>query len=540
MKRLFPAWLIPAASILWFLIAGLLLIPGPGLQNDELFFSGPLYFADAAFYNLEIGANKIPLMVMSYTGALKTWLYAGLFEFFEPTRWSVRVPVILMGMATIWMTWMWVRRIAGVRAAAVTTVLLATDTIFLMTNTFDWGPVALQHVLLMGGLLAIQIWISNDSKKMLAIGFVLWGLGMWDKALLIWPLVGLGLASFCIFPREALRRVRPLALAIALASFCLGALPLVWYNIQRPGETATANAKFTAEGLGEKATALRQTVDGTTLFGYMVYNSPAPSPRAPRSRRERLWVWISSAVPGDHRHNWMLGGWILAILSLAGLGRSTAWRPLIFLALVCGIMWAQMAFNTGTGGASHHVILMWPFSLVFMGIVFSAISRRIPRHGLPVLVAATGLLVVGNALNTNEYLAEFAVNGGSGGWTDAVYPLAKSVEKGSASWIGLVDWGYLNPLRLLHEGDLPLFIPSIPAAGAQPTDAERAELKDAIGDSSRLFIEHTDDKQMFPGVNVRFRHAAAEAGYQEHVERVIQDRNGRPVFELFRFTKMEH
>ncbi|MEP6717301.1 MAG: hypothetical protein ABJC09_17140, partial [Terriglobia bacterium] len=89
MKRPFPAWLIPSVSILWFFFAGLLLIPGPGLQNDELFFAGPLYYPDAAFYNLQWGAHKIPLMVMSYTGALKTWLYAGLFEFFEPSRWSV-------------------------------------------------------------------------------------------------------------------------------------------------------------------------------------------------------------------------------------------------------------------------------------------------------------------------------------------------------------------------------------------------------------------------------------------------------------------
>ncbi|MEP6716792.1 MAG: hypothetical protein ABJC09_14570, partial [Terriglobia bacterium] len=437
----------------------------------------------------------------------------------------------------IWLTWLWVRRIAGVRAAAVTTVLLATDTIFLMTNTFDWGPVALQHVLLMGGILAIQIWISNDSKKMLAIGFVLLGLGMWDKALLAWPLIGLTLASFCIFPREVFRRIRPVALGIALSSFLLGAAPLVWYNIQRPGETATANAKFTTEGFADKVTALRQTVDGTTLFGYMVYKSPGQNPRQPRTLAERLSVWISSVVPGHHRQNWMLAGWILALLCLGGLWRSTAWRPLLFLALVCGIEWAQMAFNAGTGAASHHVILMWPFPVVFIGIAFSAVSRRIPRYGLPVLAAVTAVLATGNLLNTNEYLAEFAVNGGSGGWTDAIYPLARSVEKGSASWIGLVDWGCLNALLMLHEGDLPLFLPPVPAAGVQPSAAERAALKDAIGDSSRLFIQHTDDKQMFPGVNGRFREAAAAVGYEENVSRVIRDRNGRPVFELFRFAR---
>ncbi|MDP9171307.1 MAG: glycosyltransferase family 39 protein, partial [Acidobacteriota bacterium] len=498
MKRSLPLWAVPTISLLWFLLAGLLLIPCPGLQNDELFFSGPLYFADAAFYSMQTGASKIPLMVMSYTGALKTWLYAALFEFLEPNRWSVRVPVILMGMGTIWMTWLWVRRIAGVRAAAVATILLATDTIFLMTNTFDWGPVALQHVLLMGGLLAIQIWLATDSRRMLALGFFLWGLGLWDKALLSWPLIGLAVASLCVFPKQTLRRVRPLTLGIALGAFLLGALPLVWYNIQRPGETATANAQFTTAGLADKAMALRQTIDGSTLFGYMVYKNPAPNPRAPRTGLERLSVGIAS-IAGDHRRNWMLPAWILSLLCMAGLWRSTAWRALVFLLLVCLIEWVQMVFNKGTGGASHHVILMWPFPVVFVGVAFSAASRLLPRFGLPVLAGLTAVLALGNVLTTNEYFSEFTVNGGAGGWTDAIYPLANSVEKNSASWIGLVDWGYLNQLRMLHEGDLPLFLPPIPPAGAQPSEAERAELKEAISDSTRLFIQHTDDKQMFPG-----------------------------------------
>jgi hypothetical protein len=64
-----PVWTIPILSMLVFLLAGLALLPWPGLQNDELFFSGPLYSPDAAYYSVQIGAQKIPLMVMSYTGA---------------------------------------------------------------------------------------------------------------------------------------------------------------------------------------------------------------------------------------------------------------------------------------------------------------------------------------------------------------------------------------------------------------------------------------------------------------------------------------
>jgi 4-amino-4-deoxy-L-arabinose transferase-like glycosyltransferase len=537
MKRNLPAWLVPLTAVLIFCLAGLALIPFPGLQNDELFFSGPIYSQGAAFYNIQIGAWKIPAMVMSYTGALKTWIYAALFEFLAPTEWSVRIPVLLMGMATIWLTWAWVRRIAGTRAAAVTAILLATDTVFLMTNTFDWGPVGLQHILLMGGLIAVQSWLAGNSRFMLALGFFLWGLGMWDKALLSWPLIGLAAGAICVYPRETARRLRPMPLAVAAASFLIGAAPLVWYNIDRHGETASANAKFTAEGIAGKVGVLRATVDGSTLFGYMVYTNPAPGARPPRTAIGRISARISSFA-GNHKTNRMIPAYALGLVCFVFLRRSPRWRTMAFLLIVCAVAWAQMAFTKGTGGASHHVILLWPFPVLFLGIAFTEAAARSPRFGMPVLAVLVTFLTAENLLTTNEYLTEFAVNGGSGGWTDAIYRLADSVEKSpSVGWYGLVDWGYLNALQMLHEGDLPVFIAAIPPAGATPTDADRAEIRREIDAPDRVFIQHTEDKQMFPGINDRLRGIAAELGFEERVERVVHDRNGRPVFELVRFVK---
>ena len=45
----------------------------------------------------------------------------------------------LAGVATIWLTWAWVKRIAGTRAAVIATALLATDTLFLLTGIFRLG-----------------------------------------------------------------------------------------------------------------------------------------------------------------------------------------------------------------------------------------------------------------------------------------------------------------------------------------------------------------------------------------------------------------
>ncbi|MCU1328423.1 MAG: hypothetical protein JWN34_3793 [Bryobacterales bacterium] len=519
--------LAPILGCLVFLLAGLALLPWPGLQNDELFFSGPIYSPGAAFYYLELGSTKIPLMVMSYSGALKTWLYAGLFQVFPPDQWSVRLPVLFMGMATIWLTWVWVKRLAGPRAAAVTVALLSTDTIFLMTNLFDWGPVAIQHLLLMAGL------VAAPQNLVLAAG--LWGLGLWDKALLIWPLIGLGLASFVLFPKEFVRHLRPRTLGLAMASFLLGALPLVWYNVARPGETATQNTHLSLAEMRGKPLVLQQTIQGSTLFGYMVFPGDT-APKAPRSLFERASVKIAN-VAGDHAMNWMVPAWLIGFVFSFFLWRSPHFRLILFLLLATAIIWLQMALTKGTGGAAHHTILLWPFPAVILGFVFSEVASRLPRFGPQLLWAAVAVLCAQNLLTTNQYLARFIVNGPGGGWTDALDNLAQVVDHKRASWYGLVDWGYLTGLQLFHEGDLPLFSPHIPAEGQELSDADRPELLREVSNPEFLFIRHTDDKQMFPGVNQRLHKAAASLGYSEVVEKTVADHNGRPVFELFRFRK---
>jgi hypothetical protein len=83
-----------------------------------------------------------------------------------------------------------------------------------------------------------------------------------------------------------------------------------------------------------------------------------------------------------------------------------------------------------------------------------------------------------------------------------------------------------------------MFMADVPAAGAPPSEAERAEIVREIGSEDRVFIEHTDDKQIFPGVNKRLQDAAAELGFAERPEKAVNDSNGRPVFQLFRFHKV--
>src|SRR4029077_2939643 len=100
-------------------------------------------------------------MNMPYNGTLKTWLYAPLVLFWRPSAALIRIPAILMGGATILLFCALLHRIHGRRAAWVGGILLATDTSFLLTTTFDWGPVVLQHLLLVAALFFAVQWFQT-------------------------------------------------------------------------------------------------------------------------------------------------------------------------------------------------------------------------------------------------------------------------------------------------------------------------------------------------------------------------------------------
>jgi len=137
---------------------------------------------------LSVFKHKIPMLLISYLGALKAWVYAPILAIWEPSVWSVRVPVLLAGAVTLFLFWMLLERTVSRRAALAGTALLAFDTTFLLTTCFDWGPVALQHLLAVSAALLLVRFHTTGSRRMLGAAFFLLGLALWDKALFGWTL----------------------------------------------------------------------------------------------------------------------------------------------------------------------------------------------------------------------------------------------------------------------------------------------------------------------------------------------------------------
>jgi hypothetical protein len=92
---------------------------------------------------------------------------------------------------------------------------------------------------------------------------------------------------------------------------------------------------------------------------------------------------------------------------------------------------------------------VWPFPCIFIGIALAGVAERVGAPLAYFVTALAAVLACGNPLNTNEYPADLIRNGAVNSWTDAAYRLAGAVSPYRSSQISIVDWGYLNGLRMI-------------------------------------------------------------------------------------------
>jgi len=530
-----------------FILLGLAVIPYAGIQNDEALFANPLFQGTIPDYRIRTFHHDVPIMVMSYIGTLKTLLYWPIFRLFRPTALTVRLPVVLIGAITVWFFFLLVRKVSGPGVALLAAVLLATDPSFLLTDAFDWGPVAIEHLLVVVACLSLVHFnqvhfgpedfaatvtpIDDRKCRWLVTGFFCLGLALWNKAIFLWALAGL-VGALCVvcYPvvRKSLRRDWILA---AAAAFVVGALPFIIYNIHKPNATLRSSAHLDFASAGGKFLQLRNTLDGSALFGFLVAEDWAERPKTanpvPRPIQGQAALWIRGHL-GSHRSTGTLWALALAILAVPLWWRSRAARfSLVFMA----VTWSLMAVTRGAGDSAHHAVLLWPFPQLFLAVAMGELRWR------PVAALAAIALVGLNLLVINQYIAQFERDGAESGFTDAIYPLSTSLVEVPGQNVHFADWGMLNSIALLHQGRLQLRVASNPFMIDPIYDTDEQHLATLVSDPNGLFVGHVPARDVFPGVRARLDHAASKIGYRRDLIRTIPDSNGRPVFEVFRFVR---
>ncbi len=492
----------------------------PGPQHDELLHAPVVvpHLRSTALYSLEAAGRHFPVMIMSYIGTLKGWLLCLWFLVVPEGVPGYRAFGIAAGLTALWLAWRFASRYWDRLVALLAVVLLATDPSFVHTIRLDYGPVAMAHLLKMGGLCLVSRWLDTASRKSLAAGFFLFGLGIWDKANFTWFLAGTGLAAVALFPRQALARWR--AAPIAALALLAGASPFLAYNLKHHAQTWQERGRL--EIRWAKLYEAKGTFNGDFMSALAGEDQMETSPAAHDVTFAPLADWM-----------YRLGRWrqtiILPLVGLAlvllpvSLWRDLRRRPLLFPLLASLVTYACM-FLTFDGGASvHHVIMLQPFPMLFLAASLAGVSRV-------AAVAAVAAAVVVNFSVNARHLAVYTRTGGTSGFTDAVYRLTPYLAQNPAKQVYALDWGFSNPIMFLGR-KWNLHVDDIFFALNDGREVDR--LAGLMRDPQNVFLLHSPQRTLFPAPAKAF-FSLADGGIPMRQVAFFEERSGVMAYQVYR------
>lgn len=455
---------------------GLAFLPIPGLHYDEILFLHPFLY-DWSLFRARVEGTDIPLMLMSYVGALKTWLYWPLYTYLPASVWTIRLPVLLLAGVNVWLIYRLGRRLWEPRAGLLAAALAATDPTLLLSQVFDWGPVALQVFLSLSALLAWLRWRDTGSKAGLALFGLCCGLALWNKAIFAWLLLAVCAAALVTWPRfchprgwiPATQRYGA-AWAAGLAAFLLGAAPFLAYNVRYRSATVEQNARFESSFPSHKLHTMAASLDGhiigTDVGLFAIWeeactvSSLRPDDPAPELAGALLWLPWSTWTP------WLL---MIALAVTVCQWRRSEAAAVRFLLLVFVLHSAIAVWTVGGGSGLHHYAPLLPALFLAIGGAWSMLWQLAASAGqraagwAPLLVAAVALAgPLQGAFTLSAWQQRAAQCGGRPIWSHATQALATHIRTHPSMRFYAVDWGidaqvvYLAEKRghMAHLGEL--------------------------------------------------------------------------------------
>jgi hypothetical protein len=182
-----------------------------------------------------------------------------------------------------------------------------------------------------------------------------------------------------------------------------------------------------------------------------------------------------------------------------------------------------MVLTAGAGAAAQHVILLWPFHFMAIAAVLAQIPVRCAA------IAVTTVLCVWNLAVTDQYYADLVQNGPAIRWTDAMDPLNRALADLHAPRIFAADWGIIETINLLSEGETPVYYAD---------ESSAAAMHNMLAAPGSVFVAHASGLAFLPQQRAALERFALQEGYMEESIAAIRDRNGRPAFDVFRFRKI--
>jgi len=529
-----PLWaqaLMMAAPAAFMALGGLW-ISHPGLNYDETLFILGAYGEEpgGAALKTSLFGQPVSLLIMPYLGALKGWAYRGLLEALPAAPLSARLPMLLLGAATVGLLAALAWRLFGWKSALFAAWLAATDPVFLLSTRLDWGPVAIQRLCLLAGVWLALRWRELRCPGRLFGASACCALGIFDKLSFLWLLAGLSGAALLFYRQEIRHELRRGLVWAALAAAAAGLAPYAAHAVARPSEGVRFSLEREPGDAAFKGYVLRRCLEGNIFEGWL-WRLRAENPAAPLGAAGLL----AELSAGRRANRTLLLPLAAASLLLFPVWRKTPQaRAILFWTAFCLLAWAAM-MAIDDAGAAHHLTLVYPVPHLIVAAALAAAAQPLVRGRtvwrVRALFAAGVLAVLFNASSLALQYGQMLRNGGTPHWTEAVYRLHHFLRQRAPAQILALDWGMGTQLRFLSRYGLP--VREAPQAHREEAAALQA-INESLERPGTLFVMYApEEAKVSPRTSELFFEAAVRGGREPVLEGVIRDFQGRPMYEAY-------
>lgn len=491
-------------------------ISQPGLQYDETNFVNAATLRIPGFF-LPHSLFGIPLMVFAYTGALKSWIYAPILSLFGESPASLREPVTLLVTAGLGLIYLGVRDLAGRAVALLSFVFLAFENSLFWLTRDDVGPSALEFVAKAVLLFAAGRIRADGRQRWIVLALVALWLGVFNKLNFIWVVNAALVASVIVVlaNRDLVRTHRPQLVLWGVGLVWLYAAFGLYYFGEHIGSIGVAPGRSEwFQPWAGYATGMRMVLSGTWFYAYAI----APLGHVAAALVDPVAITILV---------------LFTVGSVASVGRRGARNLPIALLALSTVLIALQTLLTRNATAGWHYLAIVPTVFIVVAYGVWSIARLLRRRPavLGLCIAAGVLALAYNGILMAQYFRALRGEPKNFTWTSEIYRVHALIAR-QPGRVYTADWGILNPLFALDPSRRynELAFDFVAGTPAQDRSVGASVLRQP---GPKLLVAHATDAQAFAHSDANLFRAF---GSHLHLWRVIDGRNGKPIFDIYRLS----
>jgi len=468
-------------------------ISTPGIYYDEtLFANAALLGSSDTFTHWKLFG--IPILLMSYIGAIKAWIYIPIFHIFGVDPLTIRLPAILFGVLgggfLVVASIILYGRHAGVLSAA----LIFFDPSLLIHSRLDWGPTALMFLFRGCAIFGIAWWWRFRTPAGFWMTIAACGLGGFDKLNFVWVIMSLCLSFAIAFRNEAQEYLKHYtSIAIIQLGSIIGIAGFIFVRALIIGNNFQQGAVSFSERIAVSWHLIFLTIVGGGALDFISGDGWIPS----------RWMVPAYAVAS-----------VIAMANGILCRRSFLWRPWLFLTLFTFFLTAFFMMTKAATGPHHSAVLAGMLGLL-IGPLLSCrpkeVKTRWSRTAMNILRVAGAVILCYAMIYTTVYsLYKFAVPRNLN-WAVAHNSLGRLFQSNPHAYFRTGDWGMGTQLIAFSKGKIK--INDHWADFSSDIKYDTALLQSPDGSPTILLI-HAEGRENFKQANCSAVQSMCQSGFK--------------------------